>query len=621
MTRGHKFITGILGIASSAALIFGYASGPDPRYTGAPGDDPKACSTSGCHTGTTLNGGGGNVVVNFPNGLSYTPGVAQTLTIVVTDSVAKVYGFQMTARLDSNLSNGQAGDFTAGTQQFVLCENSTFKTSKGCPANAPVQFIEHNSPFNTNKITVTWTPPATDVGGVHIYVAANAANGDGNNTGDHIYAANYALTAKPAGPPKPFISGISPASAIIGSSNQQLIVTGSGFVSGSVVNFNTTNLTTVLNSATSLTATIPANLLTSVGTAMVTVSNPDGSVSGAVSFSILSNLSISSVSPNSVAAGSPGVQLTVSGVGFVSGSKVNFGSTACPTTFGSSAGLTANVAGSLIANGGAVTITVSNPDGSVSNALNFTIMGNPAITAVVNGASFQPGIESGSWATVFGTNLSATTRNWDTAIINGKLPLSLDGVSVTVNNKPAAIYFISPGQINFQAPDDATVGAVNVTVMNSSGTSNSMVAQLQRDAPGFFMFDPQGRRYVAAQVANTDGSVTFLGPPGLFGSGGAATRPAKPGEVLVLYGTGLGPTNPATPSGLVVTSAAPAVDKVTVTIGGLDAGVQFAGITGAGLYQINAVVPLSLTTGDQKIVVTVNGLQTPDGAFVTISTK
>ena len=137
----------------------------------------------------------------------------------------------MTARLDSNLSNGQAGDFTAGTGQFVLCENSTFKTSKGCPANASVQFIEHNSPFKTNTITVTWTPPATDVGGVHIYVAANAANGDGNNTGDHIYAANYALTAKAAGPPKPVISNISPASAIIGSSSQQLTVTGSGFVS------------------------------------------------------------------------------------------------------------------------------------------------------------------------------------------------------------------------------------------------------------------------------------------------------------------------------------------------------------------------------------------------------
>src|SRR5260370_36050264 len=175
MTRRNKFITGIVGIASSAALIFGYASGPNPRYTGAPGDDPKACSSSGCHTGTALNGGGGNVVVNFPNDLTYTPGVQQTLTIVITDAVAKVWGFQMTARLDSDLANGQAGDFTAGAGQFVLCENSSFKTSKGCPANAPVQFVEHNSPFKSNTITVTWSPPATEVGGVHIYLTADPA--------------------------------------------------------------------------------------------------------------------------------------------------------------------------------------------------------------------------------------------------------------------------------------------------------------------------------------------------------------------------------------------------------------------------------------------------------------
>src|SRR5437660_9564891 len=104
----------IATIVPSAAIIYAYASGPDPRDTGAPGDDPKSCATSGCHTGTAINAGGGNVAVNFPNGLTYTPGVQYQLTIVITDPVAKTYGFQMTARLDSNLSNGQAGDFTAG---------------------------------------------------------------------------------------------------------------------------------------------------------------------------------------------------------------------------------------------------------------------------------------------------------------------------------------------------------------------------------------------------------------------------------------------------------------------------------------------------------------------------
>src|SRR5260370_4711729 len=107
----------------------------------------------------------------------------------------------MTARLESNLTNGQAGDFTAGTQQIVLCDNGSLKGSRGCATNAPVQFIEHSSPFSTNTISAQWTAPSTNVGNVHIYVAANAANGDGNNTGDHIYTANYVLTPPSSNPP------------------------------------------------------------------------------------------------------------------------------------------------------------------------------------------------------------------------------------------------------------------------------------------------------------------------------------------------------------------------------------------------------------------------------------
>ena len=184
----HAAVLG--GIAAGAAFLWARSAGPDPRHTGAPGDDPAACTSAGCHVGTRLNGGGGNVVVNFPNGLTYTPGSQQTFTIVVTDSAARVYGFQMTARLESDLSNGQAGDFTPDSHQIVICDTNNFKP---CPANDPVQFVEHNSPYATNTIQVRWTAPQTNVGNVHIYVAANAANGNGNELGDHIYTASYAL--------------------------------------------------------------------------------------------------------------------------------------------------------------------------------------------------------------------------------------------------------------------------------------------------------------------------------------------------------------------------------------------------------------------------------------------
>jgi len=174
------------------AFLYSYATGPDPRYTGAPGD--STCATAGCHTGTALNGGGGSVQLASSAGASYTPGQQQTLTITITDSNARVYGFEASARPDSDSSKSQAGDFTAGTQQQVICENGRSKAASGCAADSPVQFIEHNRPFGTNVIDVTWTAPPSDVGPVTIYVAANAANGNGNETGDHIYATKLQLT-------------------------------------------------------------------------------------------------------------------------------------------------------------------------------------------------------------------------------------------------------------------------------------------------------------------------------------------------------------------------------------------------------------------------------------------
>ena len=172
------------------ALLYAYSTGPDRRYTGAPGD--QTCVV--CHSGTPLNGGGGSVQLSSSAGTSYVFGQQQVLTITVADSKARVYGFELTARLDSDPSNGQAGDLTAGNQQQVLCDDNNLKRTSGCPSNAPVQFLEHNRPFNSNVITALWTPPASNVGTVTLYVAVNAANGDGSSSGDHIYTTKLQLT-------------------------------------------------------------------------------------------------------------------------------------------------------------------------------------------------------------------------------------------------------------------------------------------------------------------------------------------------------------------------------------------------------------------------------------------
>src|SRR5204862_3535284 len=128
----------------------------------------QTCAQARCHSGTALNAGGGTAVLTSSAGSTYTPGQQQTLTLTITDSRARVYGFQASARIDSNATKGQAGNFTPGASQIVLCESGSIRGSGGCSSSAPVQFIEHSRPFSTNTITFSWTAPASAVGPVTI---------------------------------------------------------------------------------------------------------------------------------------------------------------------------------------------------------------------------------------------------------------------------------------------------------------------------------------------------------------------------------------------------------------------------------------------------------------------
>lgn len=240
----------------------------------------------------------------------------------------------------------------------------------------------------------------------------------------------------------------------------------------------------------------------------------------------------------------------------------------------------------------------------------------PAFAAsdpVKNGASFLPGIAPGAWISLFGSNFASTSRIWrDDEIVDGKLPTSLDGVSVSINGKPATVYYISPTQINAQVPDDDATGNVEVKVTTPAGTSTTN-ATMAREAPGFFMYDPDSRKYIAAQHAD----FSIVGREGLFPN--ATSTPAKHNEVIILYATGFGATNPATPSGRIVQQPAE-IDKSTlhVTIGGQPAEVHFAGVTIAGVWQLNVKVPDSIPDGDAPVVAEINGLRTQDGAFVSV---
>jgi uncharacterized protein (TIGR03437 family) len=173
------------------------------------------CAQAGCHVGTVNAAANkGSITVNFPNGMNYTPGVKQHLTVTVADpaTTQRAWGFQLTAR-NASSSSTQAGTFNSDDPLTTLMcatinlfqeQEIDYSAAKPqqCPGTYPLQYIEHsltgyqNSLGHTGSYTYQfdWTPPATSVGNIIIYVAANAANGDLTTNGDHIYATTYTLT-------------------------------------------------------------------------------------------------------------------------------------------------------------------------------------------------------------------------------------------------------------------------------------------------------------------------------------------------------------------------------------------------------------------------------------------
>jgi uncharacterized protein (TIGR03437 family) len=442
-------------------LMFAYASGPDVRRTGAPGD--KTCSESGCHLSTpdartdpstAVNSGVGKVELSFSTGSTYTPGQSLTVIVKITDSAAKVYGFQVSSRLASDPTNGQAGTFTPRANEHVLCNvdnrgntDNVFGTDRpnsgACPAKGPIEFIEHGPiAFTSNTMSFDWTAPTTNVGDVVFYVAGNAANGDGQADGrDHIYTAAYTLTAATSGP-KPAIS-----------------------------------------------------------------------------------------------------------------------------------------------------------QGGVADAFTFNV-----------------GTASSTWTAIFGSNLSATTRAWGDADFKGtppKLPTDLDGVGVTINGKPAYVYFISPGQINVLAPADDQTGSVQVVVTSPKGNSDPITVTKSAVQPAFYAPFAQGGKLFA----------TVVSPAGpLLGKVGVdprVTRPVKPGETILIYGTGFGATDPVTPPELFVVGAPPLKSQPVIRFGEVQANIQFGGMIGSGLYQFNVAVP-NVPDGDVPLVAQIGSTSSSNIVYISV---
>jgi uncharacterized protein (TIGR03437 family) len=229
---------------------------------------------------------------------------------------------------------------------------------------------------------------------------------------------------------------------------------------------------------------------------------------------------------------------------------------------------------------------------------------------IVNGASFTIGIAPNTFITINGSNFSTVTDTW--TVTGGVLPTSLDGVSVSIGGLLAYVNYVSPTQINALTPANLTDQFPMVTVTNSVGTSVGATVLSSEYMPAFFTWPGH-------QVVATHTDFSFAAKNGTFP--GVTTVPAKPGETIILYGTGFGPTSPATPLGLVVPSdktyattaaASVQVNLVYGTVYGTALAPGFA-----GLYQLAFQVPPSLPDGDYQLFAIV-GEPAADVPMITV---
>jgi uncharacterized protein (TIGR03437 family) len=248
-------------------------------------------------------------------------------------------------------------------------------------------------------------------------------------------------------------------------------------------------------------------------------------------------------------------------------------------------------------------------NGSVT-FLGNPVAGQPTITSVVNAASLLPNIAPNSWVTILGSGLASTTDTW--TIVNGVLPTSLDGVSVTIGGQLAYISYISPGQINLIAPP-TSAGPVAVTVTNASLTSAAFTVTSNEYSPALFSWP--GNQAVATHL-----NFSYAVKAGTFT--GIATTPAKPGETIILWGTGLGPTTPAAPVGSLapVTQTDDTSTLPTVTLNNAPVTVLGAALSpgAVGLYQVDIQVPSSIADGDYPLQVSIGGMTSPLGIILTV---
>ena len=291
-----------------------------------------------------------------------------------------------------------------------------------------------------------------------------------------------------------------------------------------------------------------------------------------------------------------------------------------PCTITGGAGIFRGASGTLAAN-----LTL-NSDMTFTLTGSGTIIQPPAGTPVitsVNTAFGSPNIAQNTWLEIKGTNLAPSNTPagglyWSNApeFAQGRMPTQLGGVSVTINGKPAYVWWFcssattpacASDQINVLSPLDGSVGRADVVVTRQGVASVPMSVNMVPLAPSFLLFDTTGH----SVAEHTDFSL--LGPVGLF----PASTPAKPSEVAIIYAIGFGlPTAPLVDGSSTQLGALPVLPVCQMA--GAPAPVTAAVLIAPGLYALFVTVPAGATSGENAVSCSYQNSSTPAGNLLTV---
>jgi uncharacterized protein (TIGR03437 family) len=262
-----------------------------------------------------------------------------------------------------------------------------------------------------------------------------------------------------------------------------------------------------------------------------------------------------------------------------------------------------------------------------------SITRRPTLTTAINAGSYQAPFSSKAMVAIKGLGFQTGSRTRIVGqgdIANNSFPTTLSCVSVQVTGpgipQPVLlpISYVQTDQINAQMPAFSGTGPVMLTVIINPGKPNELRSDvatlnaLQPFAPAFFVFGTSTS--IAAEVAGTS---TIIASPSVV----QGARPAHPGEIVSLFGTGFGDTNPSVPAGQLDAGISSLTNPISVNIGGVtlsSSDVLYAGLSPqsiSGLYQINVRIPVSAGAGDIPVTITIGGPggpQTQSGATIPV---